>query len=183
MSTPTPEIQGPQGPKGDPGDKGDKGDQGESKLVPLAATMVASLVKARERQRWFNAILAFAVVIALGAGTTAGVGVIQERQQADRQQAASLASCVAGNTARATNKRIWDEFLTILIDNPQTAKTRSALEAQIAALGLPSDVQQGLDAIVIANWSDNPGNVTIADQFEAYIAVHEKAQDCAQLYG
>jgi hypothetical protein len=135
-----------------------------------------------------NLRLGFAALLLLiiGLGLVALQAHNAARNSADtasKLQGSSRTSCLSGNTARATNKQLWDEFLTILISNPQNAKTRTELEAKIAASGLPAAEQQALDLIVVANWTNDPANVATARAFEAYIAAHEQPQNCTALYG
>jgi hypothetical protein len=141
--------------------------------------------------RWWISLAVVLLIVAIG--TPIGVNIwytnqaVQAnsvtRQIAEVNRESALSSCLAGNEARATNVRVWDAFLTILIQNPQTAKTRESVEAMITALDLPANVQQGLDDIIIANWTDNPADVKTVQSFEAYIAAREPAQPCTKLYG
>jgi hypothetical protein len=134
------------------------------------------LLKRQVRNLRFGFFLLLLIVV--GLGWTA----LQAHSTAAGLRASSYTSCVSGNSARGTNQKIWDEFLTILIDDPQVAKTRASLESKVASLNLTTAEQQGLDAVIAANWTANPGNTALAKTFEAYIAAHEKSQDCTALY-
>jgi hypothetical protein len=95
----------------------------------------------------------------------------------------AIANCESGNTARVTNKQLWDEFFGALVNNPNGAKMRSELEGKIALLNLSPSMRQGLDDIIIANWTPDPGNIRLVQALEAYVAAKEKPQDCTKIYG
>lgn len=152
----------------------------ESKLVGAAEQQIERLTRPTRR---LVRLLSGLCALILAMTIVLTVVVFKGHHLVETVQHGAIASCESGNKARATNVKIWDEFLNILVTNPNTSKTRLELESEIAALGLPADVQAGLDDIVVASWSANPGDIQIVGQFKAYIKIHEKQQHCHVIYG
>ncbi len=175
-------TQGPKGETGATGPQGPQGPQGESALVWLAEEQVARLIKAKSVPRWWSYALTVGLALLLAGAAVMGVNAYRTQQLARTVQQGAISQCQSGNLARATNVRVWDEFLTIAVDNPEIAKTRESLDNEIASLGLPADVRQGLDDIITASWTTHPGDVKLVQAFEAYIASHERPVDCAKEY-
>jgi hypothetical protein len=120
-----------------------------------------------------------AVVYLLGQSATTNT---QTQQALAQTRQGAISSCISGNAARATNKLIWDSFLSLLVTNPGTAKEKAALEAMVANAGLPQAEVQVFDALLNAQYTVSPNTSKIVSQFEAYIALHEPAQNCAKIY-
>jgi hypothetical protein len=161
-----------------------------SVLARAATKQVRTLQRAVDRYNRILVVAVSACVILIIVSVFTVIGYFSNRATSDAnqqllqtQKAGSITSCESGNTARATNEKIWDEFLTLLVDNPQTAKTRTQLDSMIAALGLPASTQRGFDELITVNWTNNPADVAIVKGFEAYIAAHEKMQNCPKVYG
>lgn len=140
-------------------------------------------VRAARRRRLWGLVLSAVVVVLVAACATLGVVVAKGRALTDTVRNGAITSCQDGNEARATSVTLWDEFFTALITDPQLAVTRTKLEGDIAALGLPAAETQGLDDIIVANWTANPAEVKVVEGLEAYVAAREKQQPCGSLYG
>jgi hypothetical protein len=143
---------------------------------------VEGMIRRHAFPRWAGRLLAVLVVITVAAIAFGGWNQYRVNSLARAVQSGAITSCLNNNAARATNKMLWDEFLTLAVNNPQTGKTRQSLENEIASLNLAPAVQQALDAVVIANWSSNPGNLKLVQGFEAYIASHEASQACTAIF-
>lgn len=150
---------------------------------------VEGMIKLHAFPKWAGRVLASLVIVVfvlIGFGiwnVHRTTDLVNDNHQLVQQvKAGSVANCEAGNRSRMTNKLIWDDFLNILISNPQTAKTKTALLVAIQELNLPADITQGLDTIIVANWTNNPNDVKIVQGFETYIAQHEYSVNCAKVY-
>lgn len=163
-------------------------DQDQSKLGTTWDD-VEGMIKMHAFPKWAGRLLGIVSMLVVASLIIGGLAIKSNNDLANSNRAlvqqikaGAIANCNAGNRARGTNKLIWDDFLNILITNPNTAKTRTSLITEIGGLGLPANVTQGLDAIVVANWTNNPNDVKISQQFETYIAAHEYPVDCAKVY-
>jgi hypothetical protein len=107
----------------------------------------------------------------------------QTRQVTSAVRQGAIASCQAGNSARAANQKIWDDFLNLLITNPATPVEKAALLQKLAPLSLSPAERTAMNDLVTALLTNNPAAVQIVQQFEGYIAAHEKTQDCSKIYG
>lgn len=150
---------------------------------------VEGLIKQRAFPKWAGRVLAGLVIIVLvliGFGIWNGNRITslvnQNHTLVQQVRSGALQSCEAGNRARTTNKLIWDDFLTLLVTNPETARTRTQLLQEVYALGLPTDVRTGLDDIIDASWTTSPSSVALVNGFKAYIASHEFPVNCAKVY-
>lgn len=147
-------------------------------------------IKAAQWRAFWVRLFAAASIIALAAAVTLIIVVLHGRMlnhevqaEANSIRAGAISSCQAANTARATNQKIWDGFLNLLLTNPNIAKTKSALLADVAKLGLTPAEQQMFTDLIDAEYTATPSTLAIIKAFETYISEHEKAQDCQTLYG
>ena len=166
----------------------DKTPEEKSRLVSTWAD-VESMIKAQAFPKWTGRALAGAcivltVLIGIGAYNTGRINTLVHANHALVQQlhAGAITTCEAGNRARATNKLIWDEFLTLAVKNPNTVRERMALEYEISKLNLPVNRVRAFDLIINAVWASNPADVKLVHQFENYIAAHEYPVNCARAY-
>jgi hypothetical protein len=134
------------------------------------------------RTMWIR-VLNVAVGVLILACVLLGYIAYRGHQLVDTVQSGAITSCQSGNVARGTNQKIWDEFLTVLVTDPTIARTRTALENDVAGLGLSPAEVKALDDIIVANWSSNSSALKLVHGFEDYIAAHEKQQHCQQIYG
>jgi len=150
---------------------------------------VEKVIKAHAFPKWAGWVITGSVIlilclIGLGAWNFGRINdlVNQNHALVQQVQMGAVQSCKAGNSSRGTNKKIWDEFLTIAVDNPEIVRTRAALDSEVAALGLPDNVKQGFEALIVASWTTHPGNKKLVQGFEQYIAAHEYPVNCTKAY-
>ena len=163
-------------------------EQDKSKLVSTWDD-VESMIKARAFPKWagktiVGILVVLVVFFAAGVWNTDRIDslVNENRQLVTQIKTGSITNCHAGNRARATNRLIWDEFLTLSVKNPNTPKIRSMLEHEIGLLHLPDNRVKAFDLIIDAIWTTNPANLRLVHMFEDYIAAHEYPVNCAQAY-
>lgn len=153
-----------------------------AKANEVAIVAVDRLVAQHRRNVWWNVVLTgLAVLLAWGLWQnhlTAG----KADEAARYVQQGAVTSCEAGNQARLANKTVWDEFLNILINNPDTPATRSRLLSEVARLNLPPAEAKGLDDIITTVYTDDPAALRTVATFEAYIAAHEGPVDCSKAF-
>lgn len=154
-----------------------------SVLMETAARQVSKLTKAVDRYRLFTVILGAVCVALIAGGITLGIVAYRSSQLVNTVRDGAISSCESGNLARATNQKIWDEFLNILVDNPATAQERMALEKAISAASLPPATARLWDTELNLEFTPSSSAKKIVSQFEAYIAAKEKQQACRQIYG
>lgn len=145
-------------------------------LTERGEAAVDRLVKANRINRIVMVVLAVVVV------GLAYVGV-RGKLLVDTVQHAAIVSCQDANAARETNVLLWDKFFTALVTDPNNATTKASLESKIAALDLSPAETQGLDDIIATVYTPLPANVTLIGDLEAYVAAHDKQQNCSKAYG
>lgn len=154
----------------------------EAKAAEVAAAAVDRLIRQHRRSVWWNiALTALAVFLAWGLWQnhlTAG----KADSAAKAVQRGSVSGCEANNKILLANRAVWDQFLTILVSNPDRPVTRARLLAEVAGLNLPSAEAQGLDDIIRTVYTTDPAGLKMVATFEAYIAAHEGPVDCGKAF-
>lgn len=129
-------------------------------------------------------IVVMIVIVGIGAWNLHRVNTLaaQNHTLFSEIKAGNIATCEAGNAARATNKKIWDDFLNLLTSNPVTPATKAALTADIIALDLPASTQTAMEDLIDAEFTNNPQAVKLVKVFEDYITTHEYTVNCSKEY-
>lgn len=107
-----------------------EGSPEESNFVKAAAGEVNKLIKANRVNRWVIQLLAVISVVLMVVVVGLGVGVWELHKQ-------NVDSCNSGNSFRAGNTQIWNDFIGLLI----TSKTPKSV-VSIADGFLKNDVGQ-----------------------------------------
>lgn len=155
--------------------------------VVAAERTVDKMVKAIRLQRIWIAVLAVICVLMVAYGIVIGVVLVRGKDLVQTVQHGSITSCQSGNRARATNEKIWGQFINVLLKSDKASVTSSAfknMQKQVAAL--PASPEKTVfEAWIIIQTHNNASSAYqgTAKQFEQFIAANEKQQACEQLYG
>lgn len=128
-------FKGPKGDKGEQGAQGDQGNQGnqgfpgpESKLAQAAEEQVERLIKAKSTPKWWGRILAAVCLVILVFGGIGAWNIHRIDGIAQQVNHGAYSSCLAGNTARAANVAIWEDFIGILLVGDKNVNDKAHVE-------------------------------------------------------
>lgn len=153
-----------------------------AKANEVANVAVDRLIRQHRRSVWWNiALTLLAGLLVWGLWQNHLVAGKADSAARAVQQGA-VAGCEANNQVLQANKTVWDEFLNIIINNPDTPATRTRLLDEVAQLNLPAADVRGLDDIINTVYTDDPAALKTVAAFEAYIAAHEAPVDCGKAF-
>lgn len=144
-------------------------------------------------RRLVRVLIGFAIALALAFGVIAYVAVNEANVANEAQHAAkvvqnaSITACQQGNTQRAEEQKVWDQFLNLLVDSPGAKQEQQALQnfadSNVPASADPTTWKAFMAILLKYNADAGPQAQQEVKQFEAYIAKVEAPHNCAKEYG